>query len=319
MQIQLFIDGVNRRTRQVSHRIVAMTAAAIIAIGGLGTAADASAQWGNWQNLFVSDPGLPGRNSVQNVEYDFGDQFLNIPGYPVPSEMRGSVFFPAEQGSYPLIVILHGRHVSSFNALDFNETSLVWPPQPGFVRIDNHIGHSVLAEHLASHGFVVATISANAIASVDAFFPLDSQVARARLIQEHINFLLQANSDSTVAPWESALVGKIDESRIGLLGHSRGAEAVLVNTVINNGEGALQFPAAPDPSVFAGAANDPALFDIDAVMAVSPTADLQFAVHDTPMAVVLGYADGDTDLRGAAHYDASPVHTNLHRCFRYQA
>ena len=258
-----------------------------------------------------SDPGIRGPLQVRSTSYDFGDQFLSIPDYPVPSEMRGKVFYPRFGDSYPLIVILHGRHPSSFNPENPNELSLAWPPPSNFIRIDNHLGHSGLARQLARHGFVVATISANAIASVDAQFPLNSQLARARLIQEHLNYLLLSNSDANIEPFFGQLVDKIDEEKIGLLGHSRGAESVLVNTVINNGEGALQFPPAEDPNIFAGAQNDPALFDIDAVMSVSPTADLQFGVHDTPMAVLVGYADGDTGSERGGALRELPLYTTI--------
>ena len=251
-----------------------------------------------------NDPGIRGYLPVRARHYDFGDQFLSIPDYPVPSEMRGAVFYPRFGGSYPLVVILHGRHPSSYNPDDLDQLSFAWPPDPNFIRIDNHLGHTGLARHLASRGFVVATISANAIASVDAQFPLNSQLARARLIQEHLNYLLLSNNDPNIEPFFGQLVGKINEEKIGLLGHSRGAESVLLNTLINNGDGG-QLPPAPDPTIFAGADSDPALFDIDAVMSVSPTADLQMGIHDTPMAVLVGYADGDTDLRGAAHYESS--------------
>ncbi len=160
---------------------------------------------------------------------------------------------------------------------------------------------------MASRGFVVASISANGFAQADNasfWFALSGQLGRARLIQKHIELLLDANEQS-VAQIEDKLVGKINRDKIGLLGHSRGAEAVLINTIINNGDGKRQFPAAPNPELFGGAQNDEAQFKIGAVMSVQPTKAFTLEVNDTPMALVLGYADGDVDLDGAAHFESS--------------
>ncbi|MCH9680822.1 MAG: hypothetical protein K0V04_05255 [Deltaproteobacteria bacterium] len=253
-----------------------------------------------------TDPGWRGASYVSRVDYDFGDEALSLPDSLNDVEFRGSVFYPdgfGDDGPSPLIVILHGRHPISFQG---DVAGFDWPPPAGFEALPNHLGHERLAQHLASRGFVVATISGNGIAASD-FGPTGyrGQVLRTRLIQEHLGLLADANEDASLAPFDGELTGRIDLEHIGLLGHSRGAEAALINAVINNGDAGVQLGAGLGSDPFAGAGDDLPQFDIDAVFAVAPSTITSINVNDTPMAVMISYADGDAGLGGVRHYEAS--------------
>lgn len=244
-----------------------------------------------------NDPGRRGSFRVTRSDYDRGDTASTVP-FSVPIEFRGSVWYPRRTNeALPLIVILHGRHETVFVG---NEAGFLWPPTDDAREIPSYLGHSNLARHLAGHGFVVASIAANGIA-LDDFgaqgYP--GQVARARLVQEHLRFLTGANAGTEM---EGILQGRIDLENIGLLGHSRGAEAMLVNSVINNGDASVQLGPS---STFEGARDDQPEFDIDAVFAIAPSLIVDININDVPLAVMAGYADGDVAMQGVKHYEAS--------------
>src|SRR5215831_8542834 len=127
----------------------------------------------------VPDPGTPGPLSVTRADYDFGDTAFAAPGFPGPIELRGSVQFPSglPGGPYPLIVLLHRRHATCFvGAASF----LQWPCPPPRQPIPSFRGYDYLGQTLASHGYVVVSISANGINAQDnAVFDL-GMTARAQ-------------------------------------------------------------------------------------------------------------------------------------------
>ncbi|PSH55218.1 hypothetical protein CU100_23415 [Phyllobacterium endophyticum] len=88
-------------------------------------------------------------------------------------------------------------------------------------------GYDYLAQELASHGYVVLSIDADAANDVDEN---DGQ-ARAQLILGTLDRLRQidkngqVNEDGDAGPLD-ALKGKLDFTRIGIMGHSRGGQGV---------------------------------------------------------------------------------------------
>src|SRR5688500_7644370 len=142
----------------------------------------------------VPDPGVPGPSSVTREEYDFGDTAFAPTGFPGPVELRASIHFPADlaAGPYPVILFLHGRHATCF----VGESALLqWPctaknSQP----IPSYKGYDYVSEVLASHGYVVVSISANGVNAVDnSVFDLGA-LARAELIQKHLDILKTFNT-----------------------------------------------------------------------------------------------------------------------------
>ncbi len=119
--------------------------------------------------------------------------------------INGRVYFPKEQGSFPIVFVVHG------NALAEKES---------------HKGYDYLLKHLAQNGYVAVSIDENFLngnwTNLGIGTPSEND-ARGFLILEHIKLFNSWNSDKN-----SKLYNKIDLENIGLVGHSRGGEAVSI-------------------------------------------------------------------------------------------
>ena len=232
----------------------------------------------------VPDPGTPGPLAVTREEYNFGDTAFQPSDFPGPVELRASIHYPTNLpgGPYPVIVFLHGRHATCFNGN--GSASLQWPctsnnsqPIPSFQ------GYDYVSAVLASNGYVVVSISANGVNAVDnAVFDLGA-LARAELIQKHLDILNTFNTTGG-APFGTKFVGKFNMSAIGTMGHSRGGEGVVRHYVLNNSLGAP--------------------YGIKAVFPLAPVDFNRFVVNNAALNVLLPYCDGDvSDLQGVHFYD----------------
>jgi hypothetical protein len=136
-----------------------------------------------------------------------------------------------------------------------------------------------LLETLAAQGFVTASISANALNCRDDFI-----LERSALVVEHLRQWDAWNSGGG-GPLGGTFVGAIDPSRVGLMGHSRGGDAVAhVHEVL-----------AQDP--IAG-------LTVRSLFGVAPTDYHQAVVPEADLAVLLPSCDGDVaPLSGRNHYD----------------
>lgn len=231
----------------------------------------------------VPDPGAPGPLAVTREEYNFGDTAFTPSDFPAPVEIRASIHYPTNLagGPFPVIVFLHGRHATCFKG---GSALLQWPctannSQP----IPSYQGYDYVAEVLASHGYVVVSISANGINAVDNFvFDLGAE-ARAELIQQHLDILKNFNTTGG-APFGTKFVGKFDLTRVGTMGHSRGGEGVVRHYGLNNQLGAP--------------------YGIKAVFPLAPVDFNRFVVNNAALNVLLPYCDGDvSDLQGVHFYD----------------
>lgn len=112
------------------------------------------------------DPGVMGTHTVLKTEYDLGDAyFAALPTYLNHTmECRGSVHYPADlsNGPYPVLVWLHGRHSTCYNP-STGASSSAWPCPTGRKPIRSYAGYDYAAQTMASHGYIVISISANAI------------------------------------------------------------------------------------------------------------------------------------------------------------
>jgi hypothetical protein len=173
------------------------------------------------------DPSLPGTFAVGQTS--FNDPAVTIPAVgvwaPPPQNLWGNtpsgtlslpltaeVRYPAAiagmnvpvsaaQANYPVVVVMHGMHTSA---------------DP------SHLGYNYLLDHLASHGFIAVSIDCNAINDING-----TQDTRAHAMLEHIALLDSKNSNPGL------FSGKIDMTRIGIMGHSRGGDGVVQAEVLN--------------------------------------------------------------------------------------
>src|SRR5215203_663006 len=231
----------------------------------------------------VPDPAAPGPLAVTREEYNFGDTAFSPTDFPAPVELRASIHYPTNlpAGPYPVILLLHGRHAT---CLKGGSPSLQWPcTTNGSEPIPSYKGYDYVSEVLASHGYVVVSISSNGVSAVDnSVFDLGA-LARAELIQKHLDILNTFNTTGG-APFGTKFVGKFNMSQIGTMGHSRGGEGVVRHYVLNNSLGAP--------------------YGIKAVFPLAPTDFNRFVVNNAALNVLLPYCDGDVaDLQGVHFYD----------------
>jgi hypothetical protein len=228
------------------------------------------------------DPGAPGPLAVTREEYNFGDTAFQPSDFPGPVELLASIHYPtALAGPYPVILFLHGRHATCFNGS--GAQFLQWPCSSGRLPIPSYKGYDYVSEVLASHGYVVVSISANGVNAVDnAVFDLGA-LARAELMQKHLDILKTFNTTGG-APFGTKFVGKFDLTKVGTMGHSRGGEGVVRHYVLNNSLGAP--------------------YGIKAVFPLAPVDFNRFVVNNAALNVLLPYCDGDvSDLQGVHFYD----------------
>src|ERR1044072_5144654 len=230
----------------------------------------------------VPDPGTPGPLAVTREEYNFGDTAFQPTDFPGPVERRASIHYPTVlAGPYPGIVLLHGRHATCFKG----GSQLLQGPGAanGSAPIPSFQGYDYVSEVLASNGYVVVSVSANGVNAVDnQVFDLGA-LARAELMQKHLDILNGFNTTGG-APFGTKFVGKFNMSQIGTMGHSRGGEGVVRHYVLNNSLGAP--------------------YGIKAVFPLAPVDFNRFVVNNAALDVLLPYCDGDvSDLQGVHFYD----------------
>jgi hypothetical protein len=231
----------------------------------------------------VPDPGTPGPLTVTREEYNFGDTAFTATDFPGPIELLASIHYPVNlpAGPYPVILFMHGRHATCFVG---GSALLQWPcTAQNSQSIPSYRGYDYVADVIASHGYVVVSVSANGVNAVDnSVFDLGA-LARAELLQKHLGILKTFNTTGG-APFGAKFVGKLDLTRVGTMGHSRGGEGVVRHKVLNDAQGAP--------------------YGIKAVFPLAPVDFNRFVVNNAALNVLLPYCDGDvSDLQGVHFYD----------------
>ena len=225
----------------------------------------------------TDDPSLPGTFPTGATTYD--EPAVTIPAVgvvaPTPDgilgetpsgtlslPLRAEVRYPAAtagldtpvstlETSYPLVVVMHGQHTTA---------------DPSYE------GYTYLLDHLASHGFIAVSIDCNPI---NAISDGGAQDTRGHAMLEHLALLQSMNANPGL------FQGKIDLSRIAIMGHSRGGDGAVQAEVFNQTLGLG--------------------FDIKAVVALAPT-DFS-GTTDNPLVLSTSkflciYGSNDGDVRG---------------------
>lgn len=214
--------------------------------------------------------------------HDFGDQAFQPSGFPIAVEVTGSVHYPSalSGGPFPVVVFLHGRHFTCFSG---STASMAWPCPPGQSPIPSFEGYDYVAEVLASHGYIVISVSANGINARDNFVSDLGMLARAELLQHHLGIWQTFNSTGG-SPFGTTFVGKLNLQNIGTMGHSRGGEGVVRHFILDQAQGSP--------------------WEIRAVLPLAPVDFSRFVINNVPLEVVLPYCDGDVfDLQGVHFFD----------------
>ena len=173
--------------------------------------------------------------------------------------LNARVWYPVGEGPFPVVLVVHGNHSME----DFSDPGYQW-----------------LGELLASRGFILASIDENFLNGGLT----GENDARGWMLLKHLE-VFRALNDSAGKP----LFHKVDMSRIALMGHSRGGEAVGIAGAFN------RLPFYPDDASQKFGFN----FNIKALVAIAPVdgqyrpADQPTPVSDYSYLVIHGSHDGD--------------------------
>lgn len=184
--------------------------------------------------------------------------------------LNGHLWVPEGPGPFPVVVIVHGNH-----------------------RLDeaSEAGYDYLGEHLASHGYLFASVDENFLNEI----PSGDNAARGWLLLEHLRAFRAWNEEAG-----GLLHDKIDLSRIALAGHSRGGEAITAAALFN------KLPYFPDD----GTIRFDYGFGVRALVALATT-DRQYlsggaaiSLQDVDFLALQGSNDGDVEhFEGMQQYD----------------
>jgi hypothetical protein len=226
------------------------------------------------------DPGTTGPYAVTREEYNFGNQVFKPTGFPISVELIASVHHPTDMtnGPFPLIVFLHGRHSTCYRG---STAALRWPCRTTEQSIPSYQGYDYIAQKLASNGYIVVSISANGINAYDNQVADYGAQARAELIQRHLDQWKTFNTTGA-SPFGTKFVGKVNLSRVGTMGHSRGGEGVVKSFIYNASLGSP--------------------YTIKAVLPLAPVDFNRYVINNTALEVILPYCDGDVNDNQGVHY-----------------
>lgn len=218
-------------------------------------------------------PGQEGSFTVPALTEIFGEESrldmgssapISFPAFPVAR--RALVRYPADTAGvdrpvsnrlaqYPLVILAHGNHRARYD-------------DAASTRVENFRGLQYLARHLASHGYIAVSVDLDEIN-----LPINRDpgiLQRAHVVLDHIGVMARRHASGPL------FVGKVDLSRIGLIGHSRGGETVVAAQRVNLDQGRGH--------------------QIRSIVSIAPTDFLGLTQTTTPYLVIYGSADGDVRI-----------------------
>ncbi len=125
--------------------------------------------------------------------------------------LNAVVWYPEEDGNYPITFILHGNHSME----DYSE-----------------LGYEYLGGFLASKGYIVVSVDENFLNGSWSGGLSKENDARAWMLLKHLELWTDFNKDKNSIFYE-----KVDMDNIALIGHSRGGEAVVLASYFNDPNG----------------------------------------------------------------------------------
>ncbi len=266
-----------------------------------------------------------GSYATEEVEYDSGafydEDVLPATGFSrVKTDIRGRMYLPKGKGPFPLVVLLHGNHGTCGVetglgnprldiSVDFTTTGKC---PAGYVESPSYRGYDDSARLLASHGYAVASINANRGITGRNGDSTDGGLiyARGNLVLRHIEELYKwsrdGESDLLTADQDISLAGKLDLSKVGLMGHSRGGEGVrYAYNIYTNGTSAAKWKARIPGLKFRG------LFEIGPVDMGTKSGTSKVEASGVAWNVLIPGCDSDVlDFSGVNPYERMLANIN---------
>lgn len=206
---------------------------------------------------------------------------------PEQLEIRGQLFYPTDRAQpSPLLVLVHGNH-GSCDAGQNSTTATC----TAYKR--NEAGYAYLGENLATWGYTVFSLSQDQLMMRQDGNKGKGMHQRRKLIAAALDALGNANKpgglpDDAHTTIGTTLVGKLDMTRIGLMGHSRGGDAVSSFIDYNRER------------------TDGPRYNIRGVIALAPVDYERKAPYGVPYMTILPTCDGDvSNLQGARMFERS--------------
>lgn len=207
-------------------------------------------------------------------------------------EIRGALYHPdftQRTAPSPLIVLVHGNHGSCDVAAPQGTTT---PTCSVYKR--NEAGYAYLGENLATWGYTVFSLSQDQLMMRQDNPKGKGMHQRRLLIAAALDALSAANAGtladgpSVTTGISTTLGGHLDLTRIGLMGHSRGGDAVTSFMDYNR------------------IRTDGPRYPLRGVISLAPVDYERKAPYGTPYLTILPFCDGDvSNLQGARFYERS--------------
>lgn len=184
--------------------------------------------------------------------------------------LNGRVWLPQGEGPFPVVLIVHGNHLME----DFSDG-----------------GYAYIGQLLASKGYIAVSLDENFINySVWSGGLSHDMELRSWVILQHIEEIRELNRLTN-----NPLSAKIDMSRIALIGHSRGGQAVVL--------------AAQNPDIHN---------DVKAIIAIAPTDmkkdDEYLTMKNINYMVIQGSQDADVStFTGDRQYERTSLTNSTYR------
>ncbi len=255
----------------------------------------------------------PGSRSFSEFEYTSPAVKDNdvIPNAKAGSmtDVRGRIYLPDGQGPFPLVVFLHGNHgtcgIETGEGNPRIDASVAYTTTGkcpnGYIESPSYRGYDDAGRLLASYGFAVVSINANRGITGGNGPSSDSGLiyARGNLVLRHIEelaHLSRGDKASVISSPDLDLKGKLDLTRIGLMGHSRGGEGVrFAYNIYTDSSDSAKWQARIPGLKFKG------IFEIAPVDMGAGSSKVE--AHGVAWNVLIGGCDGDvSDFQGVNPY-----------------